>query len=380
MHSIVSRARVRTGCALIARYSANAKSITTTIYLAAETGRTQTFTSTNTTKMLGSIDLTQESGSEESDEDLKLAIAMSLSQQDNSNNRTSPNPAESQPAKPGGFIGLDRKQMEAERLARQAQLKRKRGDEGKSASISPPPLSRRTRTTSPPSSSSPRKKTIAETEHTSVTSGPAPPKATLRYPDGIIKRTWISSHPRTDRDITFSELIDAPNLKSVVLSSFIWDFDWLFQQVRTKETKFVLVMHGELYLSPPSSPLISEGMYLFLNYMKYNRIPISLYRTTLPFNLQNPAYSPTTPPLPSSSHHIQLPLPPSLPPTLTPNSPIPTTHLPPTIRLHRHPQYPTHLPPCSSQRLHAQQTATPLLRKPLPHRRPDRKSHPFRLG
>ena len=307
MHSIVFRARVRTGCALIARYSANAKSITTTTYLAAETGRTQTFTSTNTTKMLGSIDLTQESGSEESDEDLKLAIAMSLSQQDNSNNRTSPNPAESQPAKPGGFIGLDRKQMEAERLARQAQLKRKRGDEGKSASISPPPLSRRTRTTSPPSSSSPRKKTIAETKHTSVTSGPAPLKANLRYPDGIIKRTWISSHPRTDRDITFSELIDAPNLKSVVLSSFIWDFDWLFQQVRTKETKFVLVMHGELYLSPPSLPLISEGMYLFLSYMNIIVFPFLSIAPHCLSIYKNPAYSPTTPPFlpaltPSNDH------------------------------------------------------------------------------
>ena len=258
MHRIVPRGRVSTACAFTARCSMNARRVipNTTYLAAAKARKTQTFTSAKTTKMLSPIDLTQEPGSEDSDEDLKLAIAMSLSQQDNSNNSTSPEPTTIlQPAKAGGIMGLDRKQMEAERLARQAQLKRKRGDEGKSASISPPPLSRRTRTTSPPSSSSPRKKAIAETKHTSVTSGPAPPKATLRYPDGIIKRTWISSHPRTDRDITFSELIDAPNLKSAVLSSFIWDFDWLFTQFRTKETRFVLVMHGEFYLFPCVSPL-----------------------------------------------------------------------------------------------------------------------------
>ena len=314
MHRIVSRARVPTACAFTARCSVNARRVIpyTTYIPAAKARRTQTFTSAKLTKMLSPVDLTQELGSEESDEDLKLAIAMSLSQQDNSNNSASPEPTTIlQPAKAGGIMGLDRKQMEAERLARQAQLKRKRGDEGKSASISPPPLSRRTRTTSPPSSSSPRKKAIAETKHTSVTSGPAPPKATLRYPDGIIKRTWISSHPRTDRDITFSELIDAPNLKSAVLSSFIWDFDWLFQQVRTKETKFVLVMHGELYLSPPSLPLISEGMYLFLSYMNISYSHFSLshhiaFQSTKT-QLTHPLLLPFLPALTPSNYHSHLP-------------------------------------------------------------------------
>jgi hypothetical protein len=261
MHRCVFRARVSTACALIAKYSTNANSVTATTSLAAETGRTQTFTSTKTTKMLIPIDLTRESGSEESDEDLKLAIAMSLSQQDNSKNSTSPKPATVQPAKTGGFLGLDRKQMEVDRLARQAQLKRKRGDEGKSISISPPPLSRRTRTRSPLSVSSPKKTTIAETKTTSANSRPAPPNSTLQYPDGSVKRTWISSHPRTDRDITFSELIDAPNLKSAVLSSFIWDFDWLFTQFRTKETNFVLVMHGESSFFPCLS--LCFKIYLF---------------------------------------------------------------------------------------------------------------------
>ena len=60
-------------------------------------------TSSKTTKMLSPIDLTQESGSEESDEDLKLAIAMSLSQQDNNNNSTSPKPAVSNPQNPVAY-------------------------------------------------------------------------------------------------------------------------------------------------------------------------------------------------------------------------------------------------------------------------------------
>lgn len=369
MHRIVARVRVCTASVPIARYSTYVRSITTTNYSAAKIGRTPPPTSSKTTKMLSPIDLTQKSGSEESDEDLKLAIAMSLSQQDNNNNSTSPKPAVVQPAKTGGLMGLDRKQMEAERLARQAQLKRKRGDEGKPISISPPPLSRRTRTRSPPSLSSPKKTTMAEIKTTNKTPQPAPPKSTLQFPNGIIKRTWISSHPRTDRDITFSELIDAPNLKSAVLSSFIWDFDWLFTQVRTKETRFVLVMHGEFFLLPFIFALdfrCSSCCQRYLDIFLY--VCLCIGAKSPPSHFPPPSFHLSATPTLTHTNHQNT------------NSPIPHAHLPPTIRLHRHPKHPTHLPPYHSPRLHAQQTATPLLRNPLPPRRPHRKPHHIRLG
>ena len=255
MRRFVSHVCIRTFRTLISTNPAPVRHITTTNFLAAKASTTQRPPARLKTKKMSSpIDLTQDSDSEESDEDLKLAISMSLSQPDHSNANTSlkftkpdEHPPKLQPIGPG-IMGLDRKQMEAERLARHAQLKRKRGD----TDVSPPPLSRRTRTKSPASQPSPRKPISMETERAfAATSLQAPssnttstPQATLQYPNGIIKRTWISSHARTGRDITFSELIDAPNLRSALLSSFIWDFDWLFPHFRTKETNFVLVMHG----------------------------------------------------------------------------------------------------------------------------------------
>lgn len=63
---------------------------------------------------------------DEDDEELKAAIAMSLS---NSQQEDSPSSQESRP--PSGLLGLDRKAMEAERLARMKKRPR---------SISPPPI------------------------------------------------------------------------------------------------------------------------------------------------------------------------------------------------------------------------------------------------
>jgi len=147
------------------------------------------------------------------------------------------------------ILGLDRKAMEAERLAR---LKRKRGDE---PSISPPPTRRAIKSPTLP----PRKVTASAYPHAPTVRPPpsasaytpTPPasqataSSTQLYPDGIVKQTFSSAHPRTGKDIKFSELVDASNLQSCVLSSFIWDFDWLFPHFKTKTTKFVLVMQGK---------------------------------------------------------------------------------------------------------------------------------------
>jgi hypothetical protein len=255
MRRLVFHVWTRTFRTLVSNNPSIIRHITTTNFLAAKASTTKLPPARlKAKKMASPIDLTQDSGSEESDEDLKHAISMSLSQPELSNRSTSlkltksdEHPPKLQPTGPG-ILGLDRKQMEVERLARHAQLKRKRD----STDISAPPISRRTRTKSPASQPSPRKPTSMETERAFAarpsqapsSKPPSRPQAILQYPIGIIKRTWISSHPRTDRDITFSELIDPPSLKSALLSSFTWDFDWLFPHFRTKETNFVLVMHG----------------------------------------------------------------------------------------------------------------------------------------
>ncbi|KAJ4542180.1 hypothetical protein HRR83_004189 [Exophiala dermatitidis] len=68
------------------------------------------------------------------------------------------------------------------------------------------------------------------------------------YPKGIVFKTQIpgSNDNSTNRTIDFATLISpASALESCLLSSFIWNFDWLFSHFDTKRTKFQLVMHAK---------------------------------------------------------------------------------------------------------------------------------------
>ena len=61
------------------------------------------------------------------------------------------------------------------------------------------------------------------------------------FPNGIVKRTWSYGRPRED-DLKIEEVLQSRILKRAVLSSFIWDGDWLFSKVDCKRTKVTLVM------------------------------------------------------------------------------------------------------------------------------------------
>ncbi|ETN45607.1 uncharacterized protein HMPREF1541_09439 [Cyphellophora europaea CBS 101466] len=201
---------------------------------------------------------------------------------------------------PLGFLGLDRKAMEAERLAR---LKRKRDAEAdpfpttnvpstafntqtaaephpttglgskrpKAAdkrgtdlttgmrSISPPIINRRERSSgsSPVKPAQPAKsaKTMAET--TGSTTSPSQPQY---YPHGKIFKTHSPAHATTttittttssssspstpSNTITFPALLGDPSsITSALLSSFTIDFDWLLPHFSTATTNFVFVLH-----------------------------------------------------------------------------------------------------------------------------------------
>jgi Tyrosyl-DNA phosphodiesterase len=209
---------------------------------------------------------------DEDDEDLRLAIAMSLQQQEQEEDRAqgkgkvprSPDlPATEQhapqPSGPVGVVGLDRKAMEAERLAR---LKRKRDvdvDDDDSVPemvraprISPPPLRRRVAAPNSANAITPipaNVTTLTLPMSKSAVSKPSPASSlseTVRtYPTGIILKTHAPGYP-ADLTISFTDLI-APvtSLTSCLLSSFIWDFDWLFPHFSTKSTNFLLVMHAK---------------------------------------------------------------------------------------------------------------------------------------
>ncbi|KAK5223572.1 hypothetical protein LTR72_004958 [Exophiala xenobiotica] len=225
------------------------------------------------------------------DEDLRRAIAMSLKDAENkqgkemvlpvedsvpSNGLPTANPhaaplAASLPTAPHtqpsgttsssafSIFGLNRKQMEEERLAR---LKRKHAGEndnadgqlskalrldvsGSSTRISPPPLQRQIRqlTTAVPSSAgASRQQPTPRQQHPNA----SPTLLPLYYPRGKVFKTALSNSDTDTNTISFPSLLGPTTaLESVLLSSFIWDFDWLFPHFDTKSTKFQLVMHAK---------------------------------------------------------------------------------------------------------------------------------------
>ncbi|EXJ64426.1 hypothetical protein A1O7_00762 [Cladophialophora yegresii CBS 114405] len=75
------------------------------------------------------------------------------------------------------------------------------------------------------------------------------PEDTLRtttfYPDGVALKTYIPGYPAT-RTISFASLIaPSSHLESALLSSFNWNFEWLFPHFETRRTKFQLVVHAK---------------------------------------------------------------------------------------------------------------------------------------
>ncbi|KAJ9609102.1 hypothetical protein H2200_006873 [Cladophialophora chaetospira] len=180
------------------------------------------------------------------------------------------------------LTGLDRKQMEAERLAR---LKRKHAgtreedEQPNSKVVKTAPVqleARRDKTVSPPPLRSRRQDTDTSSDQravrpsvTELTSRPAEndtaqartttssntvsldddddedtPAPTF-YPDGVALKTHVPGYPNA-RTISFPSLISpSSHLDSALLSSFIWNFDWLFPHFETRRTKFQLIMHAK---------------------------------------------------------------------------------------------------------------------------------------
>lgn len=160
------------------------------------------------------------------DEDLKLAIALSLQGQQGTEvvdlDGKEDNKKKSMPPSSLGFLGIDRKKMEQERLSRR-----------RKPSLSPPPARKRQKgldvedkevlqqptTNIPPSTSSDLNRQDL--------SGHCFSKPT-------VKRTWAFGHPRAGDDIKLEEVFQKHDLNLAVLSSFQWDIEWLLAKIDTK--------------------------------------------------------------------------------------------------------------------------------------------------
>lgn len=180
------------------------------------------------------------------DEELRQAIALSLEGDPNGQNqanvesivgRTSLQPQASANTL-RGFLGIDRKKQEQERLAR---LKRKRD-----GTVSPPELTRPVGRNGISSNNSILSSAGSSTPTTSagysVLSTSMPSNPNVQYPAGVVKQTWAFGHSRSGRDIKIEEVLQPSTLQAAVLSAFQWDFDWLFPKLKTKSTSFILVM------------------------------------------------------------------------------------------------------------------------------------------
>lgn len=158
-----------------------------------------------------------------------------------------------------GILGLDRKRMEQERLAR-SNRKRQR-------SISPPPLRRgqerpenvvvrevidleadsepsplRNSTLKSPLNDASRN--IFEKAQGKTTLAQSDKFISLEYPRGAVKKTWAFGHPR-ENDIKIEEVLQRDKLKVAALSAFDWDIDWVLSKLNTQTTKMIFVMQAK---------------------------------------------------------------------------------------------------------------------------------------
>ncbi|KAI1816235.1 phospholipase D/nuclease [Poronia punctata] len=128
-------------------------------------------------------------------------------------------------------MGLDRKKMEEERLARAA--KRKAPTDMESDERHP----RRAKTESHSKYQDlPNRPTSDSAVGTNAASQPP----ALPYPRGVVKKTWASGYPRQG-DIKIEEIFQKDQLELAVLSSFQWDDEWLLSKIDIRKTKIICV-------------------------------------------------------------------------------------------------------------------------------------------
>lgn len=202
--------------------------------------------------------------SDDEDEDLKQAIAMSLQESttdgagrtaheaisldsDSETEERSARVASHAKVEEGllvskigqGLLGLDRKQMEQERLARKRIP----------PSISPPPPRKRLKTATRDQTAQlmPGTETITTASQATATSrascssiGKGPVFLT-----GTVKKTWAFGHERKGDDVKLEEVLQRDDLNLAVLSSFQWDIDWLLAKINSRNTQITLVMQAK---------------------------------------------------------------------------------------------------------------------------------------
>lgn len=155
-------------------------------------------------------------------------------------------PTQEQKPSSTGVLGLDRKKMEEERLARLAKRKADTSSDQRETkqSRTESPKGKRPGTKSPRKSPTPKPELRKEKPKAKSVDTPTPTPC-VQFPAGAIKKTWNANARRSGDDIKINEVFQASDLELAVLSSFMWDMDWLFSNLDTKKTRFLLIMQAK---------------------------------------------------------------------------------------------------------------------------------------
>lgn len=207
---------------------------------------------------------TDDEADQDAEEEFKRAIELSLrhAQPDTqaAEKQVSKSPQKSPKiSTPLGVLGLDRKQMEQERLARLAKRKAdtsasppgrspakvtkiEKVEESNTPNISIPSMQPLTRTPTPNPLTQ-----ICDRPTANDPSFKVQPTARSlpQWPFGAVKKTYVNNQPRTGDDITIEEVVQRGDVELAVLSSFLWDTEWIFNKFDRHRTRFYLIMHAK---------------------------------------------------------------------------------------------------------------------------------------
>ncbi|KAK8855399.1 Tyrosyl-DNA phosphodiesterase 1 [Apiospora arundinis] len=168
---------------------------------------------------------------------------------------SSPPPAaqeQAQPAQHGlAALGLDRKKMEEERLARLGKRKAPGSDHESQD------RSRRLKTVSASPGMQPQHITGASrlmegafrasltgpplSTSQDPSSVPMPPTGSLRWPKGVVKKTWAAGFPTTGDQVKIDEILQKDQLQLAIISSFQWDDEWMLSKINVARTKLMCI-------------------------------------------------------------------------------------------------------------------------------------------
>ncbi|KAK7737821.1 hypothetical protein SLS53_006441 [Cytospora paraplurivora] len=158
------------------------------------------------------------------------------------------------PATSMSALGLDRRKMEEERLARLKKRKKESGSDVQAREEVLPPTQRRkllnVQPADEPTASQPGLptpptdlKSNVHNDEGSLRTTSVSPTVRLPYPKGIVLRTWARGSPRGD-DITIEEVLQKDALELAVFSSYQWDEEWLMAKLNLTKTKVLLIAYA----------------------------------------------------------------------------------------------------------------------------------------